>query len=92
MDAGLATNLQAAEAYLKRFKAAPLGHFIDGRAVADTGDVFDNVSPVDGKVGTLDMGGEPATDDFLVETVAFDTSFDHSAETKSAVGSILMAF
>jgi 5-carboxymethyl-2-hydroxymuconic-semialdehyde dehydrogenase len=47
----LATNISRAAAYLERFRSAPLGHFIAGRPQPGAGkDVFDNVSPVDGRV------------------------------------------
>jgi 5-carboxymethyl-2-hydroxymuconic-semialdehyde dehydrogenase len=47
----LETNLTKAKGFLERFRAAPLGHFIAGRAVSGASrEVFDNVSPVDGRV------------------------------------------
>ena len=47
----LETNLAKAKGFLERFRAAPLGHFIAGKAVSGAGrEVFDNVSPVDGRV------------------------------------------
>lgn len=47
----LETNLGKARALLERFRAAPLGHFIAGKAESGVGrEVFDNLSPVDGRV------------------------------------------
>lgn len=47
----LAENIRKAEGYLERFRAAPLGHFIAGRPERGAGkNVFDNLSPVDGRV------------------------------------------
>jgi 5-carboxymethyl-2-hydroxymuconic-semialdehyde dehydrogenase len=47
----LETNLAKAKGFLERFRAAPLGHFIAGKAAAGASrEVFDNVSPVDGRV------------------------------------------
>ena len=47
----LETNLAKAKGYLERFRAAPLGHFIAGKAESSAGrEVFDNVSPVDARV------------------------------------------
>ena len=34
-DAALAANIAKATGYLQRFRAAPLGHFIDGEAVRE---------------------------------------------------------
>ena len=47
----LETNLARAKGYLERFRAAPLGHFIAGKAESGAGrEIFDNVSPVDARV------------------------------------------
>jgi 5-carboxymethyl-2-hydroxymuconic-semialdehyde dehydrogenase len=47
----LETNLAKAKGFLERFRAAPLGHFIAGKAVGGARrEIFDNVSPVDGRV------------------------------------------
>jgi 5-carboxymethyl-2-hydroxymuconic-semialdehyde dehydrogenase len=47
----LETNLAKAKGFLERFRAAPLGHFIAGKPVSGASpEVFDNVSPVDGRV------------------------------------------
>jgi 5-carboxymethyl-2-hydroxymuconic-semialdehyde dehydrogenase len=43
-------NQQRAEAYLRRFKAGPVPHWIDGKADAGSGATFDDFSPVDGSV------------------------------------------
>lgn len=51
MSSVLETNIQKANGYLARWRDAPLGHFIAGRVdQGSSRDVFDNVSPVDGKV------------------------------------------
>jgi 5-carboxymethyl-2-hydroxymuconic-semialdehyde dehydrogenase len=51
MSAALEANIQKANGYLARWRAAPLGHFIAGRAESGSSrDVFDNISPVDGSV------------------------------------------
>jgi 5-carboxymethyl-2-hydroxymuconic-semialdehyde dehydrogenase len=50
----LQARLDAAEAALARFRAAPLGHWIGGRAVAGEGEAFENRSPIDGRaLGTV---------------------------------------
>ena len=47
----LETNLTRAKGFLERFRSAPLGHFIAGKAVSGAGrEVFDNISPVDARV------------------------------------------
>ena len=47
----LASNLAKASGYLKRFRDAPLAHFIAGRAERGASqEIFDNLSPVDGSV------------------------------------------
>ena len=47
----LETNLAKAKGFFERFRAAPLGHFIAAKAVSGVGrEVFDNVSPLDGRV------------------------------------------
>ena len=46
----LESNLAKAAALLTRFRAQPLGHFIDGRAERGSSlDLLDNLSPVDGQ-------------------------------------------
>ena len=46
----LESNLAKASAYLERFRAEPLGHFIGGRRERGTSrDLIDNLSPVDGR-------------------------------------------
>lgn len=40
-------HLERADRHLRRFRAAVLGHFIDGRDVAGAGERFENHSPVD---------------------------------------------
>ena len=51
MSAALETNLGKAGGFLRRFRDAPLGHFIGGRQERGaSGKTIDNVSPVDGSV------------------------------------------
>jgi 5-carboxymethyl-2-hydroxymuconic-semialdehyde dehydrogenase len=51
MSAALETNLRKAGEFLRRFREAPLGHFIGGRHERGaSGKTIDNVSPVDGSV------------------------------------------
>jgi 5-carboxymethyl-2-hydroxymuconic-semialdehyde dehydrogenase len=51
MSPALEANIQKANGYLARWRAAPLGHFIAGRSEAGSSrEVFDNISPVDGSV------------------------------------------
>ena len=55
----LETNLTKAKGFLERFRAAPLGHFIAGKAVSGASrEVFDNVSPVDGRVTNQVVSGD----------------------------------
>ena len=55
----LETNLAKAKGFLERFRAAPLGHFIAGKAESGAGrEVFDNVSPVDGRVINQVISGD----------------------------------
>ena len=49
--ANFETNLAKAKGFLERFRGAPLGHFIAGKAASGAGrEVFDNISPVDARV------------------------------------------
>src|ERR1700731_2291534 len=51
MSLALEANIQKANGYLARWRAAPLGHFIAGRSEAGSGrDGFDNISPGGGRV------------------------------------------
>jgi len=51
MTSPLEANIQKADGYLARWRTAPLGHFIAGRAERGSSrDLFDNISPVDGGV------------------------------------------
>jgi 5-carboxymethyl-2-hydroxymuconic-semialdehyde dehydrogenase len=51
MSPALEANIQKADSYLARWRAAPLGHFIAGRSESGSSrEVFDNISPVDGSV------------------------------------------
>jgi 5-carboxymethyl-2-hydroxymuconic-semialdehyde dehydrogenase len=55
----LETNLAKAKGYLERFRAAPLGHFIAGKAERGAGrEIFDNVSPVDARVINQVISGD----------------------------------
>jgi 5-carboxymethyl-2-hydroxymuconic-semialdehyde dehydrogenase len=51
MTSPLEANIQKADGYLARWRTAPLGHFIAGRAERGSSrDLFDNISPVDSRV------------------------------------------
>src|SRR5579872_3707208 len=50
MAPALATNMQRADQYLTRFRAAPVRHFIGGRSVDGGGSTFDNLNPFDNSV------------------------------------------
>ncbi len=55
----LDSNLARASAYLERFRAEPLGHFIAGRRERGSSrDVLDNLSPVDGGVINQVVSGD----------------------------------
>jgi 5-carboxymethyl-2-hydroxymuconic-semialdehyde dehydrogenase len=55
----LETNLAKAKGFLERFHPAPLGHFIGGKPVSGASrEVFDNVSPVDGRVINQVVSGD----------------------------------
>ena len=55
----LETNLAKAKGFLERFRGAPLGHFIAGKAESGASrEVFDNVSPVDGRVINQVISGD----------------------------------
>ncbi len=55
----LDSNLTKASAYLERFRAEPLGHFIAGRRERGSGrDLLDNISPVDGRVINQVVSGD----------------------------------
>src|ERR1700733_13994592 len=55
----LETHLAKAKGFLERFRAAPLGHFIAGKAESGAGrEIFDNVSPVDGRVTNQVISGD----------------------------------
>ncbi len=57
MSAALETNLAACEKLLRRFRAAPLTHFINGRHTADVRETFDNLTPIDnGLIGGVASG------------------------------------
>ncbi len=69
----LATNMERAEHYLARFRAAPVSHFIGGRSVSSDGSTFDDLNPFDNSVlcqieaGTADTiarAAEAATNAF----------------------------
>jgi 5-carboxymethyl-2-hydroxymuconic-semialdehyde dehydrogenase len=56
----LAATIEQASVYLRRFRDAPLGHFIAGKPERGASrDLFDNISPVDGRVlGQVVAGNE----------------------------------
>ena len=55
----LETNLAKAKGFLERFRGAPLGHFIAGKAYAGAArEIFDNISPVDGQVINQVISGD----------------------------------
>jgi 5-carboxymethyl-2-hydroxymuconic-semialdehyde dehydrogenase len=55
----LETHLAKANTFLERFRGAPLGHFIAGKAESGSSrDVFDNVSPVDARVINQVISGD----------------------------------
>jgi 5-carboxymethyl-2-hydroxymuconic-semialdehyde dehydrogenase len=59
MSSVLEANIQKANGYLQRWKAAPLGHFIAGRNEPGSSRIlFDNVSPVDGSVLNQVVSGD----------------------------------
>ncbi len=64
MSSALDANVHKAEGYLRRFRDAPLGHFIGGRQERGTSNkAMDNVSPVDASVlNTLVCGDERDVD------------------------------
>ena len=64
-------NQHKAEQYLSRFQGAPLGHLIEGKAVAvGHAPALDNRTPIDGTViNSVEMGGK-AEIDLAVEAAA----------------------
>jgi 5-carboxymethyl-2-hydroxymuconic-semialdehyde dehydrogenase len=55
----LETNLAKAKTLLERFREAPLGHFIAGKAESGAHrEVFDNISPVDARVINQVVSGD----------------------------------
>ncbi|HEV2442021.1 MAG TPA: 5-carboxymethyl-2-hydroxymuconate semialdehyde dehydrogenase [Steroidobacteraceae bacterium] len=55
----LDSNLTKASAYLERFRAEPLGHFIAGRRERGSSrELLDNLSPVDGRVINQVVSGD----------------------------------
>jgi len=55
----LETNLTKARDFLERFRGAPLGHFIAGKAERGASrEIFDNVSPVDARVINQVISGD----------------------------------
>jgi hypothetical protein len=55
----LETNLAKARDFLERFRGAPLGHFIAGKAESGASrEIFDNVSPVDARVINQVISGD----------------------------------
>ncbi|HET9390540.1 MAG TPA: 5-carboxymethyl-2-hydroxymuconate semialdehyde dehydrogenase [Steroidobacteraceae bacterium] len=58
MSSALESNIQKANACLARWRDAPLGHFIAGRAERGSGrELFDNVCPIDGSILNKVMSG-----------------------------------
>ena len=58
MSSALESNIQKANACLARWREAPLGHFIAGRAERGSGrELFDNVCPIDGSILNKVMSG-----------------------------------
>jgi 5-carboxymethyl-2-hydroxymuconic-semialdehyde dehydrogenase len=52
-------SIEKAKALLERFRSAPLGHFIGGKAEQGAGNqVFDNICPVDGSVINQVISGD----------------------------------
>ncbi|HIB81753.1 MAG TPA: 5-carboxymethyl-2-hydroxymuconate semialdehyde dehydrogenase, partial [Gammaproteobacteria bacterium] len=64
-------NQHKAEQYLSRFQGTPLGHLIDGKAVAGGREpALENRTPIDGTViNSVAMGGK-AEIDLAVEAAA----------------------
>ena len=55
----MAQNVARAAGYLKRFRDAPLGHFIAGKPHRGaSGEIFDNICPVDGSVLNQVVSGD----------------------------------
>lgn len=84
----LETNIRKAHAYLDRWREAPLGHFIAGKAVTgSSGDYFENVSPVDGKLlNRVHCAGAREVDAAAVAARdAFPNWRDRSGEERRAV-------
>jgi 5-carboxymethyl-2-hydroxymuconic-semialdehyde dehydrogenase len=75
MGDALASNLEKAARVLERFRAAPLGHFIDGRRERGRStEVFENLSPVDGSLLCNVVCGNDADVDAAAR--AAKTAFD----------------
>jgi len=69
----LAANVQRADKYLARFRAAPVSHFIGGQSVSGGGSTFDNLNPFDnsllcqveaGNAETIGRAAQAATEAF----------------------------
>jgi len=83
MSDKLQANIEKASAYLQRFKAAPLGHFIGGEFVAGEGELFDNLCPVDNSVlNQVSAGTEAEIDDACN---AAEQAFDDWRKVSGAV-------
>ncbi|MEM7403710.1 MAG: 5-carboxymethyl-2-hydroxymuconate semialdehyde dehydrogenase [Pseudomonadota bacterium] len=64
MSEALQANLAKVEKHLAHFAQAPLGHFIGGKPVEGSGEVFDNLCPVDNSVlNQVSAGTEAEIDD-----------------------------
>ena len=77
MSEVLDKSIARAEGYLARFRAAPVGHLIDGRPDLGTGATFETTSPVDGSVlARVARGGGAEIDRAArAATTAFRTSW-----------------
>jgi 5-carboxymethyl-2-hydroxymuconic-semialdehyde dehydrogenase len=88
MSATLEANIQKANGYLARWRNAPPGHFIAGRAERGASrDVFDNISPVDGRVlNQVASGNEQDVDAAATAAQkAFPAWRDKTGEERRAV-------
>ena len=88
MSTPLDTNIQKADGFLARFRKAPLGHFIGGRAVQGTGrDSFDNISPIDGRVLNQVLSANEHDVDAAATAArkAFPAWRDHTGDERRAI-------
>jgi 5-carboxymethyl-2-hydroxymuconic-semialdehyde dehydrogenase len=88
MSEALDNNLRKASGYLKRFRSAPLGHFIGGRSqVPGHAGTFENLSPVDGTVLCHVVAGDETDVDSAARAAkdAFDSWRKTSGETRRKI-------